>query len=241
MPGDQADCTSEVLELYTTLNVEIDPFEWSEGLALAAEDLVTKWLDTDKQSLQQDDGSSTWSRVQKYGIVGGHIAEYAIWFDAGAGNEMDIGPKDCVLAMLIGDGDPDKVARNAILDLDGDDELFYNKLGAAVGTTDDNRFVVCDIIFANTYSTFADVPSCGVEANFGGGPCDPSVSDMTLFYWINWLRLHPDDETINDELEAILDSFDEFGTISVFDYDGNGVDDMRGYSADGEANVSAAI
>lgn len=110
-----------------------------------------------------------------------------------------------------------------------------------MGTTDDARYVMCDIIFSEKYETKSDVEECGVEPSFGGGPCDPSASEMELFYWLNWIRLHPDDQTINDELEAILSSFDEYGTISNHDYDGNGVNSLRGYSANGEANVSEAI
>jgi hypothetical protein len=142
--------------------------------------------------------------------------------------------------MLIGDGDASKVARNAIFDTFGN-SIFYDQLGAAVGTSDNSQLVMCDIIFAETYETRGDVAECGVTADFGGELCDPEDDDLDLFYWINWLRQHPDDATINDELEEILASFDEFGTISVFDYDGNGVNDMRGYSADGEENVSVAI
>lgn len=82
---------------------------------------------------------------------------------------------------------------------------------------------------------------CGVEPLFGGGPCDPSSSDMDLFYWVNQIRLHPDDERIIAELEGILASFDEYGTISTYDYDGNNVTEMRAYSANGEANVSIAL
>lgn len=124
--SDQSDCTTEALEDFSDILYEIDPLEWEEGLALAAQDLVDKWLESGVQSLQQSDGSSTWTRVQDYGFVGGSVVEYAFWLDAGNGNTMKMEAVDCVLTMLIGDGDPDKIARNAILDMDGSDDLFYD-------------------------------------------------------------------------------------------------------------------
>lgn len=147
---------------------------------------------------------------------------------------------DCVLTMLIGDGDPDKIARNAIYDSSATGNS-YTMMGAAVGARSDNRYVMCDIIFASKYENSSNLAECGVEPLFGGGPCDPTTAEIELFYWINQIRLHPDDETIRSELEDILASFDDNGTISTFDYDGNGVSEMRAYSADGEAHVSAAI
>lgn len=237
---DQDNCTEDALEEYTFITEALTTFEWSSGLAKAAEDLRNSWLKTGYQSLQQYDGSDTWSRAKKYGIVGGSLSEYAFWLDAGVGNTMKIKATDCVLTMLIGDGDPDKVARNAIFDT-SDTGNIYTQIGAAVGSSANNRYVMCDIIFAENYEVLSTVAECGVESSFGGGPCDPSTSDMELFYWINQIRLHPDDERIIAELENILDSFDEYGTISTYDYDGNDVTEMKAYSANGDGNVSAAL
>jgi hypothetical protein len=93
---------------------------------------------------------------------------------------MKIKATDCVLTMLIGDGDPDKVSRNAIFDNSATGNI-YTQIGAAVGSTTNDRYVMCDIIFAENYEELSTVEVCGVQPLFGGGPCDPSSSDMDLF------------------------------------------------------------
>jgi len=44
--SDQEFCTEEALDQFGNITYEIDPFEWSEGLALAAEDLVSLWKES---------------------------------------------------------------------------------------------------------------------------------------------------------------------------------------------------
>jgi hypothetical protein len=100
---------------------------------------------------------------------------------------------------------------------------------------------MCDIMFAENYSNLKSVEACGVTPSFGGGNCDPSSSDMSLFWWVNQIRLHPDDERITAELNGILDSFDDTGSLSTFDYNGDNETELRAYSADGKSNVAAAL
>lgn len=135
MPTDQDKCTEDALNDFTLLTTDLPAFEWSAGLAKATEDLRDSWITSGRQSLQQNDGSDTWSRALKYGLIGGALTEYAFWLDAGSGNTMKVEALDCVLTMLIGDGDASKTARKAIFDksaLTGDKK--YTQIGAAVGS-----------------------------------------------------------------------------------------------------------
>ena len=147
---DETNCSENALEEYTFITEALTTFDWSPGLAMAAEDLRETWINTGFQSLQQPDGSDTWSRAKKYGIVGGSLSEFAFWLDAGENNTMKIKATDCVLTMLIGDGDSEKVARNAIFDTSATGKI-YTQIGAAVGSRLGDRYVMCDIIFAENY------------------------------------------------------------------------------------------
>jgi len=58
--------------------------------------------------------------------------------------------EDCVVTMLMGDGDADKVARKAIYDTTAN-SIVYTTMGAAVGQRNNEEDVMCDIIFGTIY------------------------------------------------------------------------------------------
>lgn len=106
-----------------------------------------------------DDGTDTQARVDRYGVASGNVAEYAFWLDAGAGETMEMTAADCVLTLLIGDGDADKTARKAILDSSEDGEI-YTRIGAAIGSRDGGRYWMCDVVFAVGFTNDDDIEEC---------------------------------------------------------------------------------
>lgn len=186
---------------------------------------------------------ATQDRINQYGITTGSAMEYAFWLDAGVGNTMVMEPEDCLISLLIGDGDWEKRARRAILD-STEDGTIYTKMGAALGSRNGDREWMCDVIFAEGFSTYSSVEKCSPYPDFGGGDCDPDSDIAEVFFWINWARLHPDHEDIIDPLTAIRDSFyetDEGVIVSEYDYNGDDEVEERTYSTNGLQYVNDAL
>jgi len=99
--------------------------KWSEGLALASNDLYTVWAGTPAEEYGSPavDGSTTVSRAQSHGTYTDVILEYSIWVDAGTEGPT---ANDALTSILIGDGDADAEARNAIL------SSTYTTMGATI-------------------------------------------------------------------------------------------------------------
>lgn len=76
---------------------------------------------------------------------------------------------DCLVSLLIGDADPDKIARNAILntakvfdetDNTNFESFTYTKMAASVASREGGRKWMCDVIFAVGFENNDDIEEC---------------------------------------------------------------------------------
>ena len=149
----------------------IDAFEWAEGLASAANEVGVDYSTNGNKSVTGTDGSTTNTRASAFGTWTGGIVEYVFEIEYTDGVSAD----DVVQALMIGDGDSNQVALNAITD------STYTKMG--VSATDNDPYMFVSVVFAKGYTNAATVADCQVYRDFGGDICDPSEYERDLFIY----------------------------------------------------------
>ena len=190
---------------------------WSIGIAASIQELYEDWLVTNTYSIVTSDGSQPDERVDRYGSFmdseyNTEFIELAYWYSP----SHSVTAVDALIGAMIGDGDEHKLARNAIID-----GSFYHFAGL-IAPNDEGVYMV-DIALAHKFQDNPEInQDCTIEANFGGGPCDPENFEAELFQMINLVRTNPTAPVIIDRLVHWRDSLGVGNMDSIVMLDSHG-------------------